>query len=133
MRMNQLTTIDFLNFFEEFFMKLSKHLFAFSLVFSAASFTTVYAQDKHHSHADAVSAVSASHMVEGEIKKINRENKKMTIKHGDIKSLDMPGMTMVFQIRDTSLLETFKAGDKVKFVAEKLDGGFVVTGMQLAK
>jgi Cu/Ag efflux protein CusF len=45
----------------------------------------------------------------------------------------MPGMTMVFQIRDTNLLEAFKAGDKVKFVAEKLDGAFVVTGMQLAK
>ena len=67
------------------------------------------------------------------LKNLNdRENKKMTIKHGDIKSLDMPGMTMVFQIRDTSLLETFKAGDKVKFVIEKLDGAFVVTSMQLA-
>jgi Cu/Ag efflux protein CusF len=42
-------------------------------------------------------------------------------------------MTMVFQIRDTTLLEAFKAGDKVKFVAEKLDGAFVVTGMQSAK
>jgi len=130
--MNLLTTTDFFNFFEEFFMKLSKYLFAFLLVFSAASFTTAYAQDKHHSHADAVSDVSASHMAEGEIKKINRDSKKMTIKHGDIKSLDMPGMTMVFQIRDNSLLETFKAGDKVKFVIEKLDGAFVVTSMQLA-
>ena len=113
-------------------MKLSKHLFAFLLVSSAAWFTTVYAQDKHHSHADAVSAVSAGHMADGEINKVNRDNKKMTIKHGDIKSMDMPGMTMVFQIRDTSLLETFKAGDKVKFVIEKLDGAFVVTSMQLA-
>jgi len=130
--MNLLTTTDSFNFFEEFFMKLSKYLFAFLLVFSAASFTTAYAQDKHHSHADAVSDVSASHMAEGEIKKINRDSKKMTIKHGDIKSLDMPGMTMVFQIRDNSLLETFKAGDKVKFVIEKLDGAFVVTSMQLA-
>jgi Cu/Ag efflux protein CusF len=113
-------------------MKLSKHLFAFLLVSSAACFTTVYAQDKHHSHADAMSSVSASHMAEGEIKKVDRENKKMTIKHGDIKTLDMPGMTMVFQIRDTSLSETFKAGDKVKFIIEKLDGSFVVTSMQLA-
>ena len=59
-------------------------------------------------------------MAEGEIKKINRDNKKMTIKHGDIKSLDMPGMTMVFQIRDTSLLETFKAGDKVNLEADMM-------------
>ncbi|MEY3518248.1 MAG: hypothetical protein RLZ89_1108, partial [Pseudomonadota bacterium] len=108
-------------------MKISKHLFAFLLVIFASCFSTVHAQDKHHSHADAVSAVSAGHMADGEIKKVNRDNKKMTIKHGDIQSLDMPGMTMVFQIRDTSLLETFKAGDKVKFVIEKLDGAFVVT------
>ena len=114
-------------------MKLSKYLFAFLLVSSAAWFTTVYAQDKHHSSADAVSAVAADNMADGEIRKIDRDNKKMTIKHGDIKSLDMPGMTMVFQIRDINLLEAFKAGDKVKFVAEKLDGAFVVTGMQLAK
>ena len=114
-------------------MKLSKHLFAFLLVFSAAWFTTVYAQDKHHSHSDAMSAVSASHMAEGEIKKINLDNKKMTIKHGDIKSLDMPGMTMVFQIRNSTFLETFNAGDKVKFFAEKFDGAFVITDMQLAK
>lgn len=113
-------------------MKLSKHLFLSLLVFSSGCLTTVYAQDKHHSHADAVSAVSASHMAEGEVKKVNRDNKKMTIKHGEIKSLDMPGMTMVFQISDTALLETFKAGDKVKFVIEKLDGAFVVTSMQLA-
>ena len=72
-------------------------------------------------------------MADGEVRKIDKENKKMTIKHGEIKNLDMPGMTMVFQIRDISLLETFKAGDKVKFVAEKLDGGFVVTGMHLTK
>jgi Cu/Ag efflux protein CusF len=77
--------------------------------------------------------MSVDNMADGEIRKIDRDNKKMTIKHGDIKSLDMPGMTMVFQIRDTALLEAFKAGDKVKFVAEKLDGAFVVTGMQLAK
>ncbi|NQW67444.1 MAG: copper-binding protein [Burkholderiales bacterium] len=100
-------------------MKISKHLFSLFLVIFVACFAAVHAQEKHN-------------MADGEIKKVNRENKKMTIKHGDIKSLDMPGMTMVFQIRDISLFETFKAGDKVKFVAEKLDGAFVVTNMQLA-
>ena len=75
---------------------------------------------------------TSTDMADGEVRKVDKENKKMTIKHGEIKNLDMPGMTMVFQIRDTSLLETFKAGDKVKFVIEKLDGAFVVTSMQLA-
>ena len=111
-------------------MKISKHLFAFFLVIFATCFSAVHAQDKPNPPAGVM---SVDNMADGEIRKIDRDNKKMTIKHGDIKSLDMPSMTMVFQIRDTNLLEAFKAGDKVKFVAEKLDGAFVVTGMQLAK
>jgi hypothetical protein len=111
-------------------MKLSEYLFAILLVFSAAFSTTLHAQDKTQ---PLLGSMSVENMADGEIKKIDRENKKMTIKHGELKNLDMPGMTMVFQIRDTALLEAFKTGDKVKFVAEKLDGAFVVTGMQLAK
>jgi Cu/Ag efflux protein CusF len=111
-------------------MKISKHLFAVLLVFSAACSTTLRAQDKPQ---PLSGGVSVENMADGEIKKVDRENKKVTIKHGQIKNLDMPGMTMVFQIRDATLLETFKAGDKVKFVAEKLDGAFVVTGIQIAK
>ena len=76
---------------------------------------------------------SVEHLADGEIRKVDRENKKITIKHGEIKHLDMPGMTMVFQIRDPALFEKLKAGDKVKFVAEKLEGAFVVTVLQLAK
>jgi Cu/Ag efflux protein CusF len=49
------------------------------LVFSAFCITAAYAQDKHHSPADAVSAASAGHMADGEIKKVNRDSKKMTI------------------------------------------------------
>lgn len=63
-------------------------------------------------------------MADGEVRKVDRENKKMTIKHGELKNLDMPRMTMVFPIRNATLLETFKASDKVKFVANKLDGVF---------
>jgi len=111
-------------------MKLYKQIFAVLLVASAAWSATVHAQDKPLPPAGVV---SVDNMADGELKKVDRENKKMTIKHGELKNLDMPGMTMVFQIRDATLLETFKAGDKVKFVAEKLDGAFVVTGMQLAK
>ncbi|MSP36703.1 MAG: copper-binding protein [Limnohabitans sp.] len=88
---------------------------------------------KKESLAPLHTSSTTADMADGEVRKIDKENKKMTIKHGEIKNLDMPGMTMVFQIRDISLLEKFKAGDRVKFVAEKLDGGFVVTGMHLAK
>lgn len=72
-------------------------------------------------------------MTDGEIRKIDKDAKKITIKHGEIKNLDMPGMTMVFQVKDPSLLDKVKAGDKVKFLAEKSGGAIVVTDIQLGK
>jgi Cu(I)/Ag(I) efflux system periplasmic protein CusF len=72
-------------------------------------------------------------MTEGEVRKIDKEAKKITLKHGDIKNLEMPGMTMVFQVKDAALLDKVKAGDKVMFTAEKADGGIVVTAIEAAK
>ena len=72
-------------------------------------------------------------MASGEIRKLDKANAKITIKHGEIKNLDMPPMTMVFQVKDASVLETLKAGDKVRFVVQKSDTGFVVTDIQAAK
>ena len=76
---------------------------------------------------------AAGDMTEGEIRKVDKDTKKITIKHGEIKSLDMPGMTMLFQVRDAAMLDTVKAGDKVVFKAEKAATGIVVTEIQLAK
>ncbi|MDP2818897.1 MAG: copper-binding protein [Polaromonas sp.] len=72
-------------------------------------------------------------MADGEIRKVDMDNKKITIKHGEIKNLDMPGMTMVFQVQDPALLNKAKAGDKVRFKAEKTGSTFVVTDIQPAK
>jgi Cu/Ag efflux protein CusF len=67
------------------------------------------------------------------VRKVDKEAKKITIKHGPLADLDMPAMTMVFQVKDTALLEQAKAGDKVKFRAEKSGGGYVVTQIEPAK
>ena len=72
-------------------------------------------------------------MADGEIRKVDMDNKKITIKHGEIKNLDMPGMTMVFQVNDPAMLTTVKTGDKVRFKAEKSGGAIVVTEIQPAK
>ena len=72
-------------------------------------------------------------MTEGEVRKVDKDTKKITIKHGEIKNLDMPGMTMLFQVRDPAMLDMVKAGDKVKFRAEKAPTGIVVTEIQMAK
>ena len=77
--------------------------------------------------------MAAGDMADGEIRKVDMDNKKITIKHGEIKNLDMPGMTMVFQVKDPAMLTAVKTGDKVRFKAEKSSGAFVVTEIQPAK
>lgn len=64
---------------------------------------------------------------EGEIKKIDKAQAKVTLKHGEIKNLDMPPMTMAFKAKPAQLLEGLNEGDRVSFTAEKVDGQYVVT------
>ncbi|MDP2818885.1 MAG: copper-binding protein [Polaromonas sp.] len=72
-------------------------------------------------------------MADGEVRKVDMDNKKITIKHGEIKNLDMPGMTMVFQVKDAALLGKAKVDDKIRFKAEKSGEAIVVTDIQPAK
>jgi Cu/Ag efflux protein CusF len=78
-------------------------------------------------------AIAQSALSDGEVRKVDKEAKKITIKHGPLANLDMPPMTMVFQVKDPAMLEQVKAGDKVKFHAEKVGGAFTVTKIEPAK
>ena len=75
-------------------------------------------------------AAKAADMTEAEVRKVDKDNKKITLKHGEIKNLDMPPMTMVFQVNDATLLDKVQAGDKVKFRAVNEAGKFTVTEIQ---
>ncbi len=75
-------------------------------------------------------ASTAPEMADAEVRKVDKDAKKVTLKHGPIKSLDMPPMTMVFQVRDEALLGKMAAGDKIKFSAEQQQGAYVVTGVE---
>jgi Cu/Ag efflux protein CusF len=74
--------------------------------------------------------VDAGAMSAGEVKKIDKEAGKITIKHGPLANLEMPPMTMVFRVKDAAMLEQVKPGDKINFVAEKANGALTVTQMQ---
>ena len=82
---------------------------------------------------DAKMDQSAGEMTDGEVRKIDKAAGKITIRHGPIKNLDMPGMTMVFQIKDPAMLEKGQQGDKVKFKAAMSGGAMVVTEIQVSK
>ena len=78
-------------------------------------------------------ASATATMSDGEVKKIDKDAGKITIKHGPLTNLDMPGMTMVFRVKESAMLDAVKSGDKIKFVAEKVGGTLTVTSMQPAK
>jgi Cu(I)/Ag(I) efflux system protein CusF len=90
------------------------------------------ADDAHHKPAAAASA-SAGEMTDGEVRKIDLEAGKVTLKHADIKSLDMPAMTMVFLVKDKAMLDKLKTGDKIKFKVVNDNGKFTLTEIQPAK
>lgn len=87
----------------------------------------------HHAATPAAAAANSGEMADGEVRKIDKDAGKLTLKHGEIKNLDMPGMTMVFQVKEPALLDKVKVGDKVKFRAEKAGSGYVVTAIDAAK
>jgi Cu/Ag efflux protein CusF len=73
-------------------------------------------------------------LIDGQVTKVDESAGKISIKHGPIKKFDMDdGMTMVFRAQDPAVLKTVKAGDKVRFDAEKVNGQFTVTKIEKAK
>ena len=70
---------------------------------------------------------------DGEVRKVDKEQGKVTLRHSPIANLDMPAMTMVFKVADPKMLETLKQGDKVKFAAVDVNGTLTVTAIEAAQ
>jgi Cu(I)/Ag(I) efflux system protein CusF len=75
----------------------------------------------------------AGQLVDGEVKKVEKETQKITVRHGELKNLGMPAMTIVFRVKDPAMLDQVKAGDKVKFVAEKVNGTITLVRLENVK
>jgi len=104
----------------------------FIVVVSPAIAGGKHDHDHGKSNANSASAKSAE-MAEAEVRKVDKDSGKVTLKHGEIKSLDMPAMTMVFKVKDAALLDKLAQGDKIKFKAEKIDGSYTVTEAEKMK
>jgi Cu(I)/Ag(I) efflux system periplasmic protein CusF len=78
-------------------------------------------------------AVPVPPPVNGEVVKIDQAAGKMTLRHGPIKNLDMDGMTMVFRVADPAMLAKVKAGDRVTFEADRINGALTVTKIDKAR
>ncbi len=77
-------------------------------------------------------ATAAGEWTEAEVRKVDREAGKLTLKHAEIKSLDMPPMTMVFQARDKAMVEGLQPGSKIRFRAGRESGQYMVMEIQKA-
>lgn len=105
-------------------MKTIAQLALAAAIFGVAPMTLYAATD---STTAALSSESAGETTDGEVRKVDKDAKKITIKHAELKNLDMPAMTMVFQVKAPGMLDKVKQGDKVSFVAAKIGGQFTVT------
>ena len=108
---------------------------AIAFAFAAALSAPAWAQrpaDDHSAHHGAAKVASAP-LAEGEVRKIDKAGKKITLKHGPIPNIDMPAMTMVFPVKDPALLDKAKPGQKVKFQAEMINGVATVTRIEAPK
>ena len=83
--------------------------------------------------AEIETPVPQTSMSEGEIRKVDKDGAKLTIKHGALVNLAMPAMTMVFRVRDPAMLEQVAIGDQVRFVAGKVGGALTVMTLETVK
>ena len=113
-------------------MKLSSLVVTTALSLSGTAFAQTSTAD-HAAHHPPSASAAATPTSDGEVRKVDKERGKLTLKHGPIANLDMPGMTMVFKVADPKMLDSLKPGDKVTFAATNKDGAITVTSIEMAK
>lgn len=105
---------------------LSAGLVALAIIVGPA-----FAQAIHdHSHGAMIQASQVNPMVNGEVRKVDKEQGKLTLAHEPIPNLGMPQMTMVFRVKDKAFLDQVSTGEKVKFAADRIDGQLTVVAVQ---
>jgi len=105
-----------------------------AFAFGAHAQTAPASASEHASHHPAAASAAATPTTtDGEVRRVDKEQGKITLRHGPISNLDMPGMTMVFKVADPKMLDMVKEGDKVKFGADKVNGVLTVTTIESAK
>jgi Cu(I)/Ag(I) efflux system periplasmic protein CusF len=98
-----------------------------ALAVSATSLVAI-AQSADSAVARALTALSANDpaVSTGEVRKVDRQNGTLTLRHGPLRNLGMPGMTMVFRVADRAWLAALKEGDQVRFVADDVGGHLTI-------
>lgn len=94
----------------------------------------VAAQAGHDHHGAAPTTRAAtSELYAGEVKRVSKDTRKVTLAHGPLKGFDMPPMTMAFAVKDAAMLDRVKAGDKVQFALERQGNDLIVSRIEAVK
>ena len=95
----------------------------------------VQAAGDHAGHDMAMQATASTEMqmVDGVVKKVDKSAGKVTLSHGPLTNLSMPAMTMVFRVKDANWLDQMKAGDKIRFMADNVNGAVTIVHFEPAK
>ena len=91
------------------------------------------AQTHQRSQLTVVAQAKVAPVVDAEVRKVDKEAGKITLKHDPIPNLEMPSMTMVFRVKESTMLDQVQVGDKVRFSAEKVGGQFTITAIEVSK
>jgi Cu(I)/Ag(I) efflux system protein CusF len=114
---------------KESYMNRISVLFSAFTLFAGVALTTPMVNAEIQQHAQQTPTALSS----GEVNKVDKDAGKITIKHGTLANLNMPAMTMAFKVKDTSMLNQVKPGDKINFTAEKVNGALTVTKLEPLK
>jgi Cu/Ag efflux protein CusF len=104
-----------------------------SLAIAASAAAALPAAAQGHAGHGTMGAAQTASKIDGEIRKIDKPAGRLTIRHGEIKPMNMPAMTMMFPVKDKALLDTVKEGDKVVFTLASEGGNMVVTAIEPVK
>ncbi|KQY00358.1 hypothetical protein ASD28_13690 [Massilia sp. Root133] len=104
------------------------------LALAAANASAQMQMQDHSQHHAAPAALQddANALTDGEVKKVDKDTGKLTVQHGALTNLNMPGMTMSFKVQDPAMLDQVKTGDKIRLRVERINGAFTVTKLEAA-
>lgn len=117
-------------------IKLTRSLTCASFALLMAGAAPAAMAQHAHTHPEpntAAHALPTTAQTEAEVRRVDTVNGKITLKHGEIKNLDMPPMTMVFSLKDPALAQGLQPGDKVRFTADQLRGQYTVLTLEKAQ
>jgi Cu/Ag efflux protein CusF len=89
------------------------------------------AAESHHQHHGG--EASTADFSSAEVRRVDRDAQKVTLRHGPIPNLGMGDMQMVFRVADPRMLDDLKPGDRIRFKADKVGGQYTVTELEIAK